>query len=66
MTRYHYVIRNAHNEIVHSSKDGVPGKKGFESPLKANDDGNLIMDMKYPTGAYYVQVYDEDYEETNN
>ncbi len=66
MIRYHYQIRDAQSNVVHNSKDGVPGEKGFDSPIKASDDGELIMDMKYPFGAYYVHVYEEDYEAKNN
>jgi hypothetical protein len=65
MTKFHYQIRDAQSNVIHSSKNGVC-KKGFDDPVKAAADGELIMDMKYPDKPYFVHVYPEDTEATNN
>ncbi len=59
MTKWHYHIVDASNKILHDSKKGV-AKKGFDNPIAANSDGELIMDMKYPGAATYVKVYPEE------
>ncbi len=59
MIRYHYQIRDSQNNVIHESKNGI-AKKGFDDPVAASEDGNLIMDIKYPEQPYYVYVYPED------
>ncbi len=56
--KYHYQILNHLNEVVHESKKGI-AKKGFDTAMAADEDGQLIMDMKFPTGAFYVRVFGE-------
>ena len=56
--KYHYQILDAQNNVVHESKKGI-AYNGFDTALEASEDGNLIMDMKFPFGAYYVYVFPE-------
>ncbi len=55
--KYQYRILNERNEVLYDSKNGIAGKKGFDSALAASQDGELINDMKYPGMATYVRVY---------
>lgn len=57
--KWHYHILDVNNNIIHDSKKGV-AKKGFNDPVKATEDGELIGDLKYPGGIWYVKVYPEE------
>lgn len=59
MTKYHYYIRDALNNVLHDSKKGV-AKKGFDDIISASKDGDLIAEMKYPNVPTYTHVYGEE------